>query len=74
MGARLALVAKICKNLKDEVTTKAEAIVFIKNIEKVIKSTGASLLAVEDIEKAISYAGDESPSIKVILEHLALVL
>jgi hypothetical protein len=33
-----------------------------------------SLLAIEDIEKAISYANDESPSVRVILEHLAVTL
>ena len=81
---RLAIVAKIAKDIKDENITKADAIAFMKNLEKVIKANwktnkladgrGKSLLAVEDIEKSISYAYDESPSIKVILEHLALVL
>jgi DNA polymerase III delta prime subunit len=84
IGKRLEIISKITKDIKDEKKTKSDAITFIKNIEKVIKenrrsnkSKGGqdkSLLAVEDIEKAISYAGDESPSIKVILEHLALVL
>jgi len=84
VGKRLQITSKIVKDIKDEVITKSDAIIFMKNLEKVIKGNlklknahnarSGSLLAVEDIEKAISYAGDESPSIKVILEHLALVL
>lgn len=81
---RLETVAKIAKEIKDEKLTKSDAITFMKNIEKVIKDSlklknahnarSGSLLAVEDIEKAISYANDESPSIKVILDHLAVTL
>lgn len=84
VGKRLTMVAKIAKEIKDEVLTKSDAIIFLKNIERVIKDSlklknahngrGGSLLAIEDIEKAISYANDESPSIKVILEHLAVTL
>jgi hypothetical protein len=84
IGKRLEIVAKIVKDIKDEKATKSEAITFIKNLERVVKDNwkskktnsgrDAGLLAVEDLEKAISYASDESPSIKVILEHLALVL
>lgn len=84
VGKRLQMTSKIAKDIKDEKITKSDAISFIKNIEKIIKSNlklknahnakSGSLLAIEDLEKAISYAGDESPSIKVILDHLALVL
>lgn len=84
VGKRLTMVAKIAKEIKDEKLTKSDAIHFLKNIEKVIKDSlklknahngrSGSLLAIEDIEKAISYANDESPSIKVILEHLAVTL
>ena len=75
---------KETKEIKDEKLTKSDVIIFLKNIEKVIKDSlklknahngrSGSLLAIEDIEKAISYANDESPSIKVILEHLAVTL
>ena len=84
IGKRLEIINKITKDIKEEKKTKTDAINFIKNIEKSIKNNqklnrakggrDQSFLAVEDIEKAISYAGDESPSVKVILEHLALVL
>jgi len=84
VGKRLEISSKITKEIKDEKLTKSDAITFIKNLEQIIKADwklkkskngrGDNLLAVEDIEKAISYAGDESPSMKVILDHLALVL
>ncbi len=84
VSTRLKMTSKIIKDVKDEVITKSDAINFIKNLEKVIKvnwklkktdqGRGKNFLAIEDIEKAISYAGDESPSLKVILDHLALVL
>lgn len=84
VGKRLEIATKINKGIKDEKLTKSDAITFIKNLEHLIKADwklkkskngrGDNLLAVEDIEKAISYANDESPSMKVILDHLALVL
>lgn len=84
VGKRMEMVAKIVKDIKDEKINKNDAIKFIKNLEKVIKQNhknkkthggkDESLLVIEDLEKAISYAGDESPSIKVILEHLATVV
>ena len=84
IGKRMEMVAKIVKDIKDEKINKSDAIKFIKNLEKEVKvnlkvrnahnARSGSLLAIEDLEKAISYVNDESPSIKVILEHLALVL
>lgn len=84
VGKRLEIVGKILKDIKDEKINKSEAIKFIRNLEKEIKVTlkvknahnarNGSLLAIEDLEKAISYASDESPSLKVILEHLAITL
>jgi DNA polymerase III delta prime subunit len=72
-GKRLTMVAKILKDLKDEKISKADVITFLKALEREVKGRG-DLLSIEDLEKAISYAGDESPSLKVILEHLAVVL
>ena len=84
VGKRLEMVNKITKDIKDEKLTKSDAINFIKNLEKLVKANlklknahnarNGSLLAIEDLEKAISYTNDESPSIKVILEHLVVVL
>lgn len=84
VGKRLTLVAKIIKDIKDEKFNKADAIKFVKNLEQVIKTKqklhkagggrDENLLAIEDMEKAISYLNDESPSIRIILEHLAVTL
>jgi DNA polymerase III delta prime subunit len=78
IGKRLEIIAKIIKDIKDEKQTKSDAITFMKNLEQAIKKkrfpAKKRLSAIEDLEKAISYAGDESPSVRVILEHLALVL
>lgn len=70
IGVRLDLIAKILKDIKNEKSTKVEVISFLKDLEKV----SPNLLATEDIERAIDYLNDESPSVRVILEHLAVTL
>lgn len=75
IGKRLELITKILKDIKDEKSTKAEAISFVKNIELVLsQEKKKDFLIIKELEKAIGYLNDEAPSIKVILEHLALVL
>jgi hypothetical protein len=84
VGKRLSLVAQIIKDIKDEKIRKFEAVSFVKDLEQTIKTKqklhragggrDENLLAIEDMEKAISYLNDESPSIKIILEHLAITL
>lgn len=74
-GEKLEIVTKILKDIKDEKLTKTDAISFVKSIEIVLnQKKKKDFLIMEELEKAISYLNDESPSIKVILEHLALVL
>ncbi len=73
LGKRLKITADLLKDLKDEKITKSEIIDFLKKVEKELKEK-RNLLGIEDLEKAISYSNDESPSIKVILEHLAVTL
>ncbi len=73
VGKRLTMITSLLKDIKDEKLNKSDAIMFLKNIEKEMKER-KNLLVVEDLEKAISYANDESPSMKVILEHLAVIL
>ena len=73
LGKRLKITADLLKELKDEKITKSEIIDFLKKIEKELKDK-KNLLGMEDLEKAISYSNDESPSMKVILEHLAVTL
>ncbi len=75
VGKRLEITAKILKDIKDEKLTKSDAISFVKNIEKVLsQEKNKDLSVIKEIEKAISYLNDEAPSIKVILEHLAITV
>lgn len=84
IGKRLDIAGKILKEVKEEKLTKSDVATFLKGLELSIKrgldiNKGKTLYskrlsAISDIEKAIGYATDESPSLKVILEHLALVL
>lgn len=84
IGQRLNIINKLIKEVKDEKITKSDIIIFLKNIAQLIKKDikktnnfdiqNKNFLALESLEKGINYASDESPSIKVILEHLALVL
>jgi hypothetical protein len=75
IGKRLEIVAKIQKDIKEEKLTKSDALNFVKSLEKEMsKGKKKDYQAIESLEKAISYLNDEAPSIKVILEHLALIL
>jgi DNA polymerase III delta prime subunit len=75
IGKRMDLVAKILKDIKDEKLTKADAISFVKNIEVVLsQEKKKDLSVIKELERAISYLNDEAPSIKVILEHLAITV
>ena len=75
IGKRLEIVAKIQKDIKEEKLTKSDALNFVKSLEKEMsKSKKKDYQAIESLERAISYLNDDAPSIKVILEHLALIL
>jgi hypothetical protein len=84
VGERMNMVSKLLKDIKDEKSTKADAIKFVKDLERAVKNKyrlnntqgGRSkyLLLMEDLEKSISYLNDESPSVKVILEYLAVIV
>ena len=80
VGDRLKITKKIIDDISDEKSNKADVIKFLKSLEKemhiLIKGKKLNIKSsrFEDIEKAISYLNDESASIKVILDHLALVL
>jgi DNA polymerase III delta prime subunit len=73
VGERLNMITKVMKDIKDEKSVKADVIAFLKELDKSMAKK-KDHRAVTDIEKAISYASDESPSLRVILEHLAVTL
>ncbi len=74
VGARLKMVSDLLQEIKDGDKTKAEIIIFLQKLILVIKNENKGLNRILDIEKGLSYLNDESPSVKIILEHLACVL
>ncbi|MDD4989002.1 MAG: hypothetical protein PHV42_01060 [Candidatus Pacebacteria bacterium] len=77
---RLDLVKKMAEEISDEKKTKADAISFLNAVESVLKEKVGILKSKEDTKafeeliKFRSYLGDQAPSVKMILEHLALIL
>lgn len=73
-GERLEMITKMMKELKDEKITKTHLVSFIKDLEREVAVDKKNLSVIYDLEQAISYGNDESPSMRVILEHLAVTL
>ncbi|MDD5357444.1 MAG: hypothetical protein PHS53_04850 [Candidatus Pacebacteria bacterium] len=77
---RLVSVKKMTDEISDEKKTKADAISFLNAVESVLKEKVGTIKSKEDARsfeeliKFRSYLGDQSPSVKMILEHLALIL
>ena len=80
IGKRMEEVKKICESISDEEKSKIEIIKFINAIEVefFLRQSAFSLRKsahfLEDIEKMRQYAGEQSPSLKMLLEHLSLIL
>ena len=75
---RLALAEKIAKALKDERMTRGEAVALISDMVGAARGNGmfprAYAEGLEHLARAEEYARDRSASLKIILEHLAVVL
>ena len=81
IAERLAMVKKIADKIADEEVSRSIAVDFLNNLEREIldKSTSAdakrnNLYVFNEIDKCRNYAGDRSPSIKILLEHIALIM
>ncbi len=75
IGERMEIINNLSKEIKDEKKVKADMISLMKEIENIIaKQKEKNIGQIYDLEKAINYSNDESASVKMILEHLALVL
>ena len=81
MGKRMEAVKKICGSISNEEESKIEVINFINSLEvelknKIIfsKTNKEKFQIFEEIEKVRQYAGEQSPSIKMLLEYLSLLL
>ena len=80
-GKRMESVKKLCEIITDEEASKIEIIKFINALEtelKInvnflkIKKSEAKMF--EELEKVRQYAGEQSPSLKMLLEHVSLIL
>ena len=81
IGDRMESVKKIYNSISDEEESKIEIIKFINSLESEIKKktnflkvTKNELGMFEELEQIRQYAGEQSPSLKMLLEHLALML
>ena len=81
IGKRMETVKKICGIISDEEESKIEIIKFVNSLEielkkkiNFLKTTEQELKMFEEIEKVRQYAGEQSPSLKMLLEHLSILL
>ena len=81
IGRQMEAVKKICENVSDEEASKIEIIRFINSLEvelrknvNFLKTEKNEIKVFEEIEKVRQYAGEQSPSLKMLLEHLSLIL
>ncbi len=81
IARRLARVKDIADKIASEEISRSVAIDFLNNIErKLADKIGTDGIKKEDIfifneiDKCRNYAGDRSPSVKMLLEHIALIL
>jgi DNA polymerase III delta prime subunit len=81
IGERMEAVKKICGSVSDEEESKIEIIKFINSLEIELKkkinflqTNKQEVKMFEDIEMIRQYAGEQSPSLKMLLEHVSLIL
>jgi DNA polymerase III delta prime subunit len=71
---RLETIKSLLDDISKEKKTKQDAINFLNNVEQVVyeKGVAKSRAALEAIENARRYMNDRAPSLKMLLEYLAL--
>lgn len=79
--ARMELVKKITESVSDEEESKIEIVKFINSLESelrkkinFLKTNEDELKIFEEIEKMRHYTSIQSPSLKMILEHISILL
>ncbi len=74
VGNRMDMVRELAESVSNEDESKIEIVNFLNALEKEIfqAKNPSSSEVLENIEKMRSYASDQSPSLKMILEYLAL--
>jgi DNA polymerase III delta prime subunit len=78
---RMEAVKKICGSISDEEKSKIEIIKFINSLETELKSevnfshiSKDQVKMFEELGKVRQYASEQSPSLKMLLEHMSLLL
>jgi DNA polymerase III delta prime subunit len=78
IGKRMETVKKICESVSDDEKSKIEIIKFTNLLElelkKRIKLSKENSKMFEELGKIRQYAGEQSPSLKILLEHFSLIL
>ncbi|MEI8249260.1 MAG: hypothetical protein WCG07_02065 [Candidatus Taylorbacteria bacterium] len=72
---RLDVIKKITEDIKKQKKTKQEVINFLNAIQEIVyteQGVKKAKTALEAIEKARNYLQDRSPSVKMLLEYVAL--
>ncbi|MDD4803668.1 MAG: hypothetical protein PHN69_00650 [Candidatus Pacebacteria bacterium] len=87
VGERLEMIKKLMTSVSDEEESKMEVVKFINSIEVYLhadlrgqdadkrgKMDKKYVSLFENLEKIRQYAGEQSPSLKMLLEHLAITI
>ena len=74
---RIDAVTKLVKKIKDEKASKADAILFVKNLQSIVyKDAGSNKANFKNLKKLMEiedYMQDTSSSVKMLLEEVALL-
>ncbi|MEK7463565.1 MAG: hypothetical protein AAB610_00370 [Patescibacteria group bacterium] len=72
---KVAFVDDLAKRISDEEATKSDALTFLANLESALHAKGIekNSNALKAILKARDYMNDRSPSVKQLLEYVALM-
>lgn len=78
LGQRLKFVRKIADDIKNEKASKTEAVAVANGLIEELASDAGKIRQkskiLEELEKCRGYLNDRSPSIKMLLEHIALIV
>jgi DNA polymerase III delta prime subunit len=81
ISERMEMIKELMGSISDEEKSKIEVVKLINSIElelknktDFLKSDKKYLKVFEEIEKIRQYASDASPSLKMLLEYLALIV
>lgn len=76
-GKRFELIKKLSEKISDDEKSKIEVIDFFQSLEREIRKNfkiKESYAWLEEIERVRLYAMEQSPSLKMLMEHISLLL